>query len=143
MLKLPPRQADIKAIVKILDSEEYESAEAMARALLDRAWQLLQERARFTVVGQLRYSRQNGGYVDADDARAAKVCLGLFATESDARRAGESLAYSAATGEEFRWWLLPVEHATPAEIYAARQKAHRLAEAQAKTGRTISEEDVA
>lgn len=124
MLNLKPRVADVKAIVKMLEAGEHETAEGLAEAILEQAYLTLQERGRYTVVGQLRYTKR-GGYIDHDDARASKVCLGLFATEGDARRAAESLFTSSATGEEFRTWVLPVEHKTPSEVYADRKEAHR------------------
>lgn len=141
MMRLSPRQVDLKNIVRILESDDHETAMAMADALWHAISAAVQERGKFTVVGQLRYGGPGVGYLDAADARASKVCLGLFATEGDAHRAAESLFTNAATGEEWRTWVLPVEHKTPAEIYAERREARRKREAELKTGRSYDREE--
>lgn len=142
MMRLGPRQVDLKAIVKILESDDYDDAMKMADALWHAICAAVQERGKFTVVGQLRYGGPGVGYIDPADARASKVCLGLFATEGDAHRAAESLFTNAATGEEWRTWVLPVEHKPPAELYAERREARRLREAELKTGRSYDREEV-
>lgn len=137
MMRLSPRKKDIEAIVAQLDAAEHDTPEGLAGALWDTITELVQERGKYTVVGQLHYSGPAGGYVNADDAKAHKVCLGLYATEGDARTAARSMAVSASTWEEWRCWVLPVEHSAPAEVHRKRAEAHKAAVAAEKTGRTI------
>ena len=125
MMKMPMRKADLKKIVDLMESGAFATAEDLAAAILEVAYEQLQERGKFTVVGQLRFSLHDGGYLDAEDARASKVCLGLFATAGDAEKAAASLRFSMAHGEEFRAWVLPVEHATASEVYDRRKQGRR------------------
>ena len=125
-------KTEIRKIAKLLDEGDFESAEDAADALLSAALEVLEARARFTVVGQLHYSPKGGGWLDKDDAAAAKVCLGFYSTEGDAQQAAESLVYSTQTHEQFLVWHLPVEHKTPAQVYKDRKEAHNQREIEAK-----------
>lgn len=142
MMRLAPRQVDLKNIVKILESDDHADAKAMADALWHAICAAVQERGKYTVVAQLRYGGPGVGYIDADDARASKVCLGLFATDGDAHRAAKSMFTNSSTNEEWWTWVLPVEHATPAEIYTKRRDARKQREAELKTGRFYDREEV-
>ena len=123
MLRLSPRKADLAQLTTLMDSGDYATSEDLAVALWDKATELIQERAKWTVVGQLRYAK-NGGYLTPDDARASKVCLGLFATEANAETAAAALRLSARTGEEWWAWVLSVEHASAGEVHSKRAKEH-------------------
>lgn len=120
-------QTHVKKIAALLD-QEWDSAEEAADALLTEALSILEERGKFTVVGQLYYSPKDGHWLDKDDARAAKVCLGLYSTQGDADKAAYSLTYTAGTGEQWLTWVLPVEHATPAAITKKRSDMHKQRE---------------
>jgi hypothetical protein len=124
-------RTEVKKVAAILD-QDWDSAEQAAEALLTEALAILEARGKLTVVGQLRYSRQDGGWIDPEDAAAAKVCLGLFSTQGDADKAAYALTYHAATGEEWRTWVLPVDYRTPSDVTKARQEQHRAAELEAK-----------
>ncbi|WP_432482559.1 hypothetical protein [Kineococcus esterisolvens] len=89
---------------------------------MTKAWELYEERGQYTVVGQMYYSPEHR-WLDPADAQAAKVALGRYATEGQARKDAESLVIGGATGEEFRTWVLPVWNGTPATYFA-----HRLQE---------------
>lgn len=123
----------VSKIAALLD-QEWDSAEQAAEAVLDAALEILEKRAAFVVVGQLRYSRQEGGWIDPEDAKAAKICLGFYSTQGDADKAAYALTYSAATHEEFRAWSLPVEHCTPAEAYQKRKQMHHERELAKRKG---------
>lgn len=125
-------KTEVKKVIEALD-REWDSAEDAADALLATALEILEARGKFTVVGQLRYSPPLGGYLDGDDADRSKVCLGLYSSRAEAKKAAESLTYSAMTHESFNVWVLDVEHDTPAGIYKKRKAAHekRAAEADA------------
>lgn len=127
-------------IAAVID-QEWESVEDAAEAVLTEALSVLESRAKFTVVGQLYYSRQEGGWIGPEDARAAKVCLGYYSTNGDAQKAAEGLVHQALTNEEFRTWVLPVEHCTPQQVYQARRAAHDAAEAEARRARVVVPDD--
>lgn len=118
MLRLPPTKKALDAIVAILEDDSHDTAEGMARALWDAVTEQVQERGKWTVVGQLR----DGKNATPETMRESRICLGLFATEGDAHRAVESMAFSTQTNEEFTGWVLPVMHGTPAQMYAERRK---------------------
>lgn len=113
---------EVARMVAVLDAE-HETVEDAARAALDEAFAIYESRAKFNVVGQLYFSMHDGGHLRHSDERAVKVSLGMFSTEGDARRAAESLTYSTQTHEQFRSWVLPVHHGTPADFYRDRKKA--------------------
>jgi len=127
---IAPTKKQREKVIELLDAyvedhdkvdeagEPLVSAEDAASALLELTWDLYEQRAKFTVVGQLRYSK--GEFLDPEDARASKVALGRYATETQAKDHAESLVFSHQTGEEMRVWVLPVHHGTPHEWFRAR-----------------------
>lgn len=131
-MAIKPTKTQVKRIAKLLDEGDFDDAEHAAEALLTEALAILEERGAYTVVGQLHYSRQEGGWIDPEDAKAAKVCLGLFSTEGDAEKAAYALTYSATTQEEWRAWVLPVEHGTANDLAKKRRDMHHQKEIEAK-----------
>ena len=117
-MSLKPGKRDINKLAQVLD-QDYETVEEAASAALLAAWEIYETKAKFAVAGQVRYSR---GWLDADDERASKVILGPFGTLKQAQAAGESLAYSSRTGEESKWWAVPMWHGTPAAWYEQRKQ---------------------
>lgn len=115
---LPIGKRDISAVAKVL-TEPHDSAEDAAAAVLKVALEIFSQKAKFVVVGQLKWS---GGKV-TDSEKADKVALGPYATRSEAQSAGKQLAFSTKTNEEFRWWMLEVWPASPDKFYAARRDA--------------------
>lgn len=107
---------------------EFESAEDMARAALEAAFELYEAKSKFVVAGQLYYSPALGFVRDSEDL----VLLGPYGTHKQAETAGQALAGSAVTGEQFRWWVLPITHGTPHAWFTARKKA-RIDEALAES----------
>lgn len=109
---------DVAKAADLLE-QEYESAEDAAQALLEFAFDLYEKKAKYTVVGQLRYSN---GFVDPASEEAVKIALGAYGTETQAINAARSLVLSTSTNEEFRAWPLPVWHGTPAAFFKERKK---------------------
>ena len=109
----------VARVVEVLD-QDYDSIEDAAMAVLEEAQAIHQERAQWIVLGQVRY-RNGEGYFDPEDERAEKVAVAWYATESQARNGAASLTASTATHEEMRVWVMPVEHGSPAELYAKRK----------------------
>jgi hypothetical protein len=118
-------------VQKMIDAidQDHASAEDAALAALAVAEELLEERAKFVVVGQLVRTAERGE-LEPSDPESIKVALGYYSTEGDAIRASESLWYSSATGDRWNVWALPMFYGTPAEMHA-KQKA-KYAEAEAK-----------
>jgi hypothetical protein len=112
---------DVARAVDVLE-REYETAEEAAQAVLEFAFELYEEKAKWTVVGQLLRS---DGLVDPSTAEASKVSLGAFGTETQARNAASSLVVSTATGEMFRCWVLPIWQGTPAGFQKARKESKK------------------
>lgn len=110
---------DVQKLAKALDAGEFSSAEDMALAALEIAYQMYEDKAQFVIVGQLHYAGRSG-YAKSNGDR---VALGPYSTLGDAKAAGTSLSLSAATKEEFRWWMLPYHHGTPATWFKARKMA--------------------
>ena len=59
-MPLVPRKAEIKQVVEVLEDPGYESADAMARALLKLTYRLLQERDWWVAGWQESNPRENG-----------------------------------------------------------------------------------
>jgi hypothetical protein len=101
-------------------ADDHETLDDAADAVFDLMGDLFAERAAFVVVGQLATSRERGS-VPPSDPEAIKLALGPYSTEGDARSAAESLWQSAATGDTFRNWVLPVFAGTPAEFHKTQK----------------------
>lgn len=120
---------DVARMVAVLDGE-YETVEDAARAALEEAFALYEGKAKFTIVGQMYYSPK-GGWLSHEDAAATMVALGRYGTEKAALNDAESFVISNTTGEQFRAWVLPVHHGTPASFFAKRKAAIKAAEEEA------------
>lgn len=112
---------DVAKIADVLD-QDYDSAEDAARAVLEECFALYETKAKFTVVGQLAYSPE-GGWMNRADALASMVALGNYGTEKAAYNDALSFTISSATHEEFKAWVLPVYHGTPASYFSKRKTA--------------------
>ena len=140
---MTPGKTEAKAVAKAmdpgfgdLDKEQQQELIAIAMEVTKVAWEQYETKARFMVMGQVRY---RDGWLSPDDVRAARVALGPFSTRKMAEQAGDSLAYHAATGEESRWAAVPFWHGTPAAWYQARLKERQQA-AQAVSDTTPARE---
>jgi hypothetical protein len=112
---------DVSRAAAVLD-QEYDSVEDAAKAMLEFAFDLYEEKAKWTVVGQLLRS---DGTVDPATAEASKVALGAYGTETQALNAASSLVVSTQTNEMFRCWALPIWQGTPASFHKARKEAKK------------------
>jgi len=129
-LSLTTGKRDIARLAAVLE-QDFGNVEEAAKAALAEAFAIYEEKARFTVVGQLYYS---DGFIDHADAAATKVALGRYGTEKQAQSAAESLVISTRTHEEFRAWVLPVWHGTPASYFGERAEERKREELRGKTG---------
>lgn len=95
-----------KALIALIESAPEDDDEC-ADELLALAVGLVEQRAKWTVVGQCR-SGPNRGLV---------ACLGMFSTERDAKTAAASFALDKAN--DIRWATLaaPVHHCTAAKLH--------------------------
>lgn len=97
--------------------ETLDQIETFAAAALDEAMQIIESKAKYTVVGQIKTKR---GEEPGD-----KVALGWYATEKQALDDAVKLTYSTQTHEQALAWTLPVHHGTPHEWYGERKRALR------------------
>lgn len=109
-ISLTPLKKHVADLAALLN-EDHDSAEDAARAVLEAAWQMYEERAKYTVVGQVK----------SGDRKGDKIALGWYSTAGQAKAEGLKLAYSAQTHEEHWTWVLPVWHGTPHSYYAKRK----------------------
>lgn len=137
MTKLTFEKTEARRLAKVLDpgyadldSEQKAELEALASAALTEAADIVLERAKFTVVGQL-YAGPESRWVARGEADAAKGCLGFFSTAGGAREAAEGLTYNAQTHEEWRSWVLPVFHGSANDFHRERKAAKQAAAAEA------------
>lgn len=125
-------KTEVEKMLKVLD-EKHETMRDAAVAVLAAAVQIVEDRAKFVVVGQIKWDQTlEGGYADLEQRKASKVCLGFFSTAGDARAAAESLVYSSQTHEEALAWTLPVAHESAASWYAKRKAANEKARDEAQ-----------
>lgn len=146
MTKLTFGKRDVEKVARVIEPEydnldkgAQEQVRAIASAALDTSTEVVLDRAKFTVVGQFTSGPQTR-WVGRGEADASKGCLGFFSTAGDAQKAAESLTYSTASHEEWRAWVLPVEHKSAAEFHASR-KAARLQAAAEELAAKAAERD--
>lgn len=123
---------DVAKIADVLE-QDYDSAEDAARAALEACFALYESKAKFTVVGQLAYSPE-GGWQGREDAHQCMVALGMYGTETPAKNDALAFAISTATHEQFKAWVLPVYHGTPASYFTKRKDAKK---AKAKSAEVV------
>lgn len=104
----------VGVMAKVLDAD-YESVEDAAKAALDKALEIIVERAKFTVVGQVQQGDRQ------------KIALGWYPTEKQALSDALSLAYSPMTHETALAWVLSIHNGSPASFYTDRKEAHQKA----------------
>ena len=136
MSNLTIGKRDVTKLATALEAGEFTGPEDMAKAALELAFEIYEAKSAWMIVGQLRY-QPGQGFLRATDAHGEKVALGPYGTEKQAITAGESLAYSNQTGEEFRWWVLPIHRGTPAAWFKARKLARQEAELAAKERKMV------
>ncbi len=95
-----------KALIALIESAPEDDDEC-ADELLALAVSLVEQRAKWTVVGQCR----------SGPSRGLVACLGMFSTERDAKTAAASFALDKAN--DIRWATLvaPVHHCTAAKLH--------------------------
>lgn len=107
----------IASLAEVLD-KDYSSAFEAAEAALAAAHEIIIQRARFTVVGQVK--------TKTGDPPGDKIALGWYATEGQATQDALKLTYSVQTHEEHRAWVLPIFNGTPNAYYVERKKRFKM-----------------
>ena len=123
-------KTQVKKMVDAID-QDHGSAEDAALAALAAAEEVLEERARFIVVGQLCGTKETP-HIAPSDPQAVKVALGYYSTEGDAHTAAGSLWYATSTGDRFHVWTLPMFYGTPADLHSTQKAKYAAIEAKAK-----------
>ena len=125
---------DAEAIIPVLDpgyadlsEAEYGELKDVAVKVAQAAFDRYEQRAKYVVMGRLHYSPKTG-WVSKYEPGQPQVCLGFYATESQARAAAESMAIQRATWEHWHVWIIPYWRNTPASFGKARKEALSAAE---------------
>lgn len=119
----------VAAMADTLD-QDYPDLDSAARAALDTALGIIEERGKFAVVGQV-YKTPEHGEIPPSHEAAVKVCLGLYESDTKAYEAGSNLAFNTA-GDALRWWVVPTFFGTPAAWHAERREYYAALEAKAE-----------
>lgn len=109
----------VASIVKVLD-QDHETIEDAARAALDASLAIIEERAKFAVVGQVHHTAEHGEIPPSHEA-AVKVALGFFESDTKANEAAGQLAFNTA-GDQMRTWVVPTFFGTPAQWNKERRE---------------------
>ena len=120
-------KAERSAILKLAEAE-YDSDEAYADAILAAAVELVQGRAKFTVVGQC----QDG------PNRGAVTSLGLFSTEGEAKSASAALAFERNTEIHWATAVVPVHHMTAAKLHQMFAPEVKVSDREAEIRESVS-----
>jgi hypothetical protein len=112
-------KAHIKRVSEVLDGE-YETVEEAAKAVMAEAYEIVKERAKFTVVGQV--VRIGGEKLDPASEDAAKFALGWYATQKQATDDAMRAVLSLQTNESAKVWVLPIFNGTPNAFYQGRKE---------------------
>ena len=102
-------------------NQDYATAEDAALAALKAMEEIFASRAKFTVVGKLKSTLEDGE-LDPRDERAVVASLGWFSTEGDAKTAADGMWRSTSTGEAFYTAVIPIYHGTAADFHKVRKK---------------------
>ncbi len=119
LVSLSMNKTEQAAIIEVLH-HEHASDVIKANALLDCFEEIFKARASFVVVGQL-YATAERRDIPPEDPEALKISLAWYSTEGDAKKAADGLWAGQATGDEFRRWVLPVWHGTPADFHKSQK----------------------
>jgi len=115
-------------MVEVLD-QDHADIESAAKAALDTALGIIEERGKFAVVGQVYRTSEHGEIPPSHEA-AVKVCLGLFESDTKANEAASALGANSA-GDQLRTWVVPTFFGTPAGWHKERRDHYAAMEAKA------------
>lgn len=118
----------VASMVETLD-QDYETVDEAAKAALDCALAIIEERGKFAVVGQVRHTPEHGDIPPSHEA-AVKVCLGLFESDTKANEAAGQLVYNTA-GDLLNTWVVPTYFGTAAGWHKERRDYYAELEAKA------------
>lgn len=126
-MAIVPSRTDAKKLFPFLDpdwkslsKDELAQLHDIAFAVIEKAFEMAQEKAKFAVVGQM-YWTEPDGKLKSWDPKAEKVCLGVFPSEAKARDAADSLIGHAGSKELFKVWSLPIWNDSAAQWRKARK----------------------
>ena len=118
----------VASMVETLD-QDYDGIDEAARAALDCALKIIQDRAAFAIVGQVRSTKEHGD-ITPDHEAAVKVALGFYESDTKANEAAGQLAFNTA-GDVLRTWVVPTYFGTPAGWHKEQRDKYAAMEAKA------------
>ena len=121
---LTPKQ--VKKIGEFIN-QDFDDLQDATEQIIDLILDEYSQRAQYVVVA----SRKPRNPED----EILNISVGPFATYGVAEKAGESLFYSATSGETYKWFVMPLHYGTPAEWHTKRKQIkmqHETEEAEKK-----------
>jgi len=115
-------------MVETLD-QDYPDMESAASAALDTALGIIEERAKFAVVGQVVKTKDDGVLAPSHPS-AVKVALGFYESDTKANEAAGQLAFNTA-GDMLNTWVVPAFFGTPALWHKEQRDRYAAIEAKA------------
>lgn len=117
-------------VEKMIDAidQDHESAEAAALAALAVAEELLEERAKFVIIGKLASTKEKP-FMSRNDPESTIVALGYYSTPGDAQSAAESLWHNTGSGDVYRTAVVPMFYGTPADLHKKKKEQYEKEEA--------------
>lgn len=122
----------VASVVEVLDAD-HPDVDSAARAALDAALSIIEDRAKFAVLGQV-YETPEHGAIAPDHEAAVKVCLGFFESDTKANDAASSMTFNTS-GDMLRTWVVPTFFGTPAAWHKERRDYYAALEEKANDKR--------
>lgn len=120
---------NVARMIETLD-EDHADIEGAARAALDTAMELVAERAKFAVVGQVYYSNEHGK-IEPGHEDAVKVMLDMYDSDTKANDAARDWSTSTSNGDRLATWVVPIHWGTPSSWHKDRKDAYKLLQSKA------------
>lgn len=120
-MTLTAGKRDISRLAAVLDAE-YATVEEAAKAVLEEAWTIYEEKARWVVFAFPRKPPGRERYASQEDALNHVIVLGPFGTRTQAESVMDSMWANRNGGEEWHRGIVPWLHTSPAEFFKWRSQ---------------------
>ena len=127
-MAIRPGKTEYRKLIELLD-QEWDDVESLAKAVMEKSWEVYNSRAKFAVIGQTR--RHDNPAFKGTPQRG--FMLDVFATKKQADDEALKLTSSTANPTEpHQVWVLPTFHGS-AHAYHSSRKAERQEEERGAT----------